>query len=347
MDSFYAAMKGSYGDVRVPFAEAIEAGVFGSVISVAICHAYEGTPTTDSVTYSDFSLVYDDLALTTSYVTLENDLSLSVKAKADSTVVTDVAATFEIDGDSKNVTTEAIDGGYVFTCPDILPQNIADKITVTVSGKINGMTATTSVETSVKEYCLKLLADANVDKTAKDVAADLLRYAAAAQSFAFETVDAPILDETTQNAVAGFGTSTEFGTISTKGEMSATTNEAYSFQKAALVLKGKLAIKLTFKAASIDGLSVKVTVNGRENTITDIKDEGNGVYSVVCADIGADEMNATITASLGEYQTLTYSVADYVNEALSDAELSDKELVLVKTIYAYGLSAYAYANPAQ
>ena len=336
---------GMYGSnyirCRVPYDYVKDGALYADRLHLN--HVITGTPETTTVTYGDFSLVYEDLEAKSTSVTLKNDLSLNVKMNATENV-SDLKATFKMGDTTATVTPTAVtgeNGVYQASFDGILPQYVGDKVDVELSGTIDGRTATVALSTSVKDYCVGLLATEGND-AAKKVASDLLRYAAAAQVVAEYNTGALVTNGVELTA----GSAVNKDTITAKYAVDGTP-EGYGFTTAALRLEGRLGVVLKFNAASTDGLTVKVTVNGRENTYSSFKDEGNGVYSVVCENIGAGEMDAAITAVLSNgtaTQTLTYSVADYIKTALNDTALSAEETALVTAIYAYGLSASEYAQ---
>ena len=332
---------GNYIRCRVPYDYVKDGALYADRLHLN--HVITGTPETTTVTYGDFSLVYEDLEAKSTSVTLKNDLSLNVKMNATENV-SDLKATFKMGDTTATVTPTAVtgeNGVYQASFDGILPQYVGDKVDVELSGTIDGRTATVALSTSVKDYCVGLLAkDGN--ESAKRVASDLLRYAAAAQVVAEYNTGALVTNGVELTA----GSAVNKDTITAKYAVDGTP-EGYGFTTAALRLEGRLGVVLKFNAASTDGLTVKVTVNGRENIYSSFKDEGNGVYSVICENIGAGEMDAAITAVLSNgtaTQTLTYSVADYIKTALNDTALSAEETALVTAIYAYGLSASEYAQ---
>jgi len=342
---------GSYNiEGRVPY-DMIEAKdpALCNADAFFISSAIEGETESNTVTYKDLSLVYEDLEATKASVTLENDLSLNVVAEA-SEKVTGVSATFKMNGKTLGSEVNEVTGGYELTAKDILPQNVADKIDVTVSGKIGGRTAKTELSLSIKDYCLKLLEKGDATAAEKNIAADLLRYAAAAQTYADYKTDALATADVT---LTGLGSAVDKDAIVPQYALSGTADASYAFTEMALRLEGRLAVKLTLKAASTENLTVTVTVNGRAHTytaedLTAVAGEEN-TYTVICNDVGADEMNATITAAMtvdetASGQTLTVSVADYVKTALNNTALSEKEAALIEALYAYGLSAAAIAQ---
>ena len=332
---------GNYIRCRVPYNYVKEDALFADRLHLN--HVITGTAESTTVTYGDFSLVYEDLEAKSTSVTLKNDLSLNVKLNA-TDKVSNLKATFTMGDKTATVTPTAVtgeNGVYQASFDGILPQYVGDKVDVELSGTIDGRTATVDLSTSVKDYCVGLLATEGND-AAKKVASDLLRYAAAAQVIAEYNTDALA----TNGVALVAGSSVDKDAITAKYAVDGTP-EGYGFTTAALRLEGRLGVVLKFNAASTDGLTVKVTVNGRENTYSSFKDEGNGVYSVVCENIGAGEMDAAITAVLSNgtaTQTLTYSVADYIKTALNDTSLVAEETALVTAIYAYGLSASEYAQ---
>lgn len=109
-----------------------------------------------------------------------------------------------------------------------------------------------------------------------------------------------------------------------------------------------MAIRIKFAAPSLEGLTVKVTMNGRTVTYTadNITDEGEGYYSILFNNIGAGEYGDAVTAIMEKdgaqiAETLTYSVAAYVREAVNKESTTEKTLALVRALWSYGESAKA------
>ena len=77
-----------------------------------------------------------------------------------------------------------------------------------------------------------------------------------------------------------------------------------------------------------------------------ITDEGEGYYSILFNNIGAGEYGDAVTAIMEKdgaqiAETLTYSVAAYIREAVNKESTTEKTLALVRALWSYGESAKA------
>ena len=106
-------------------------------------------------------------------------------------------------------------------------------------------------------------------------------------------------------------------------------------------------MRFGFCAASTENLSVKVCINGREETFTDFETDSRGLYYIDFNGIEATEFDDMVSASfyrnggkLG--RTVNYSVNTYI---CSTQNSTDTDLqTLVRALYNYGASAKQYAT---
>ena len=134
------------------------------------------------------------------------------------------------------------------------------------------------------------------------------------------------------------------GAITATTGLDGTADGQYKWVSAALRLENTVAVRIRFAAPSLEGLTVKVTMNGRTVTYTadNITDEGEGYFN----NIGAGEYGDTVTAIMEKdgaqiAETLTYSVAAYIREAVNKESTTEKTLALVRALWSYGESAKA------
>lgn len=326
---------------NIPFADAIAkygVNLFG------ICSAVSGGDS-DSVTYSNFEVVWADTAMTGAGVSLTNNLNVNFYAKVQENA-TDAKMYFKVG--SRNTEVAGIqqeDGSWKFVCADLLPQTVVDTIHATLSATVNGTTISQKKTYSVREYCERQLANAEASNGLKKLLVDLLYYAEAAQLYAnYRTDDLATKNLTeAQKALRSADTT---GAITATAGKTGTPDETCGWTAAALRLENAMAMKLRFDATTVEGLTVDVTINGRTVTISDFGEE-NGTYYLLFNNIGADEYNAEVRAVFKRNGTetgevLTYSVAAYIGEAVRKAGASEALLNLLRSIYAYGESATAY-----
>lgn len=342
-DSFWLSC-GSYSNLTcvLPFADV--AATY-PLYQLALCGVVSGTES-DSVTYSDFELVYKDTAITGASVSLTNDLNINFYADVQEGA-TDACMNYIIG--SKNITVNGVkqeNGSYRFVCEGLLPQTAVDTVYATLSATVKGATVTQQVKYSVRDYCENMLKREDTSAELKTLLVDLLYYAEAAQNYAgYKTDDLATKNLTEAQKALRSADST--AAITATANKTGTPNEQYSWVSAGLRLENTMAVRFKFKAASIEGVTVAVSINGRTVTFDEFAGE-NGVYTLVFNNIGAAEYDSEITAVIrvnGEQvgEALTYSVAAYIGEAAKTAESANLK-DLLRAAYSYGSSAKAYAK---
>lgn len=286
--------------------------------------------------FKNVSIVYEAKPeITGASVTLTNNFDVNFYATVPAGA-TDVKMTVnqtEVEG------TVQADGSYKYTYKDVLPQCIADILSVSFSATVDGETKTDTLEYSIRDYCNNKLTEEAAKETpdAKLTAllTDILYYGAAAQTYQ---------SYNTENlATNGLTATQSVYTVTATDKTLTATEGSTKWVGAALKLESSMALKLRFAAESVDKLTVKITVNGRDTTFDAFIQNSDGSYTVVFNDIYAVEYADSITASIIEdgttIQTLTYSVNTYIKGVENTADY----YALAYAIYAYGASAAAYA----
>lgn len=267
--------------------------------------------------------------------------------------VSELKAEFTHNGKTKVVSEyDMVGSDFVFKFDGVIPQCIGTPVDVTLKGAYNGTENVVIAEKNgltVKDYCTQALAtdksvfDYSEQKYAamRTLIADLLDYGAESQKYVGVNTDlvneglteagsvytAPLADDT---AFAG------------------TVSQEVDWVSAALRLDYKIAVVLKFGATDTENLIVKINKeNGssKEFTADDFVSRGNNIYEIAYYGVSVTEFNKTIVASFekdGEPvgRTLTYSVRSYVYKTDGDAAVGS----LVKSIYNYGKSAYAFMH---
>ena len=361
-DLFEALPAGYNGDIYIPFESFwMSASSYGSVnLSLpfseaaphypvdllAICHAVSGETTDNTVVYSNFELVYPETYISGASVTLKNNLDVNFFATLDN--ATDAKMTFAVGTKIETVDgTVLADGRTKFVCSGILPQKVNDEITATLTAKVNGTAVSQTMTYSVREYCENLLAKEDTSETVKKLLVDLLYYAEAAQNYANYKID-DLATKNLTDAQKALRSADTTGAITATTGLDGTADGQYKWVSAALRLENTVAIRIRFAAPSLEGLTLKVTMNGRTVTYTadNITDEGEGYYSILFNNIGAGEYGDAVTAIMEKdgaqiAETLTYSVAAYIREAVNKESTTEKTLALVRALWSYGESAKA------
>lgn len=347
MDSFWLSA-GSYNAnggmaLFLPYSEA--GGVYPFSL-LGVCHAVSGETTDNTVVYSNFELVYPETYISGASVTLKNNLDVNFFATLGN--ATDAKMTFAVGTKIETVDgTVLADGRTKFVCSGILPQKVNDEITATLTAKVNGTAVSQTMTYSVREYCENLLAKEDTSETVKKLLVDLLYYAEAAQNYANYKID-DLATKNLTDAQKALRSADTTGAITATTGLDGTADGQYKWVSAALRLENTVAIRIKFAAPSLEGLTLKVTLNGRTVTYTadNITDEGEGYYSILFNNIGAGEYGDAVTAIMEKdgaqiAETLTYSVAAYVREAVNKESTTEKTLALVRALWSYGESAKA------
>lgn len=347
MDSFWLSA-GSYNAnggmaLFLPYSEA--GGVYPFSL-LAVCHAVSGETTDNTVVYSNFELVYPETYISGASVTLKNNLDVNFFATLGN--ATDAKMTFAVGTKIETVDgTVLADGRTKFVCSGILPQKVNDEITATLTAKVNGTAVSQTMTYSVREYCGNLLAKEDTSETVKKLLVDLLYYAEAAQNYANYKID-DLATKNLTDAQKALRSADTTGAITATTGLDGTADGQYKWFSAALRLENTVAIRIRFAAPSLEGLTLKVTMNGRTVTYTadNITDEGEGYYSILFNNIGAGEYGDAVTAIMEKdgaqiAETLTYSVAAYIREAVNKESTTEKTLALVRALWSYGESAKA------
>ena len=343
-ESFWMSVN-SYNSVNLslPFSEAAP---LYPVDLLTICHAVSGETTDNTVVYSNFELVYSDTYISGASVTLKNNLDVNFFATLGN--ATDAKMTFAVGTKIETVDGTVLeDGRTKFVCSGILPQKLNDEITATLTAKVNGTAVSQTMTYSVREYCGNLLAKEDTSETVKKLLVDLLYYAEAAQNYANYKID-DLATKNLTDAQKALRSADTTGAITATTGLDGTADGQYKWVSAALRLENTVAIRIRFAAPSLEGLTVKVTLNGRTVTYTadNITDEGEGYYSILFNNIGAGEYGDAVTAIMEKdgaqiAETLTYSVAAYIREAVNKESTTEKTLALVRALWSYGESAKA------
>ena len=347
MDSFWLSA-GSYNAngsmaLFLPYSEA--GGVYPFSL-LGVCHAVSGETTDNTVVYSNFELVYPETYISGASVTLKNNLDVNFFATLGN--ATDAKMTFAVGTKIETVDGTVLeDGRTKFVCSGILPQKVNDEITATLTAKVNGTAVSQTMTYSIREYCGNLLAKEDTSETVKKLLVDLLYYAEAAQNYANYKID-DLATKNLTDAQKALRSADTTGAITATTGLDGTANGQYKWLSAALRLENTVAIRIKFAAPSLEGLTVKVTLNGRTVTYTadNITDEGDGYYSILFNNIGAGEYGDAVTAIMEKdgaqiAETLTYSVAAYIREAVNKESTTEKTLALVRALWSYGESAKA------
>lgn len=214
-------------------------------------------------------------------------------------------------------------GTVEFLLEDILPQEMADEMTVVL--KVNG-TAFETMTYSIKQYAQRMLNEYPDDDGLKTLLSTMLRYGASVQVWQeYHT------DNLATDGVIGMTEAPE--TVNPDDiTVTAPTATGDIWETVTLRLESDIAVKVRLNSAE----QVTVTVNGRTSVLTPV----NGV--VVFEGIAVNEMNDTITFRIGE-DVFTVSANAVLKQVLSGTA-EDPEKATADALYRYGVAAEAYVQ---
>lgn len=256
---------------------------------------------------------------------------------------------FTMNGEKTWVTDFMVDaqGRCYFEFTDVNPDHMGDEITAVLHATKDGEEFTDIVENySVRQYCVNQLKRYAGDEKLVVLLSDLLYYGAAAQKYTGYRTDALVTDglELTCGSYA----------IDTTRDvtLSGIRSSAADWKGASLVLRSSTVLRFTFKAASIDGLQVQVTLNGKTKTFSKedfIADSSStDTWSVEYTGIMATEFDDDATAvflkdGAQTGQTISYAVNTYISRV--SAKNTDSRLPeLLQALFNYGMSAARYSG---
>ena len=283
-----------------------------------------------------------ELRIQTATLRLDEDIDVVYTASVPKGY-TDVSVTFTMNGKSVNVPD---DGTHTFVFEGVNPQCMGDNISAVLTASCGGTTYTcTQPNYSVRSYCVNTLARTDISPEIRTLVSDLLAYGAAAQTF--------VNYKTTELVTSGAINNPTYSTYTDLSGLSATfTGTAANdllWVGTGLTLTNDVAMNFRFYAESVDGLSIKVSISGREETFTKFtavagKDK---VYEISFAGIKATEYADHVQASFCRNgaqvgNTVSYSVNAYV--CAKQADSSTALANLVKALYNYGKSIRAFSD---
>ena len=307
---------------------------------------------TDKYTFT-FTMPDEDLAITynlkklavrSAYLHVNQDINLIYAVQVPEGFE-HPKAVFDFMGSSYVQTDYTIDqdGKYCFEFTHITPQLMGEPVDVTVTADYGEYSYShTNSGYSVRTYCANMLPKTE-DALLKTLLSDILTYGAASQTYVNYKTDALVTKGLT------LCPSTYPGLSGLAARFVGTADADTYWKSVGLTLRNNLSMNFRFYAASTEGLSVELTVDGRTQEITEFTPEkdAENVYSLSYRGIYATEFGNTVSvkflkngAQVGN--VLKYSVNTYVcgKQNDSDAVLAE----LVKALYNYGASALTYFN---
>ena len=242
-----------------------------------------------------------------------------------------------------------VDDKYVFDFTDIAPNQMNDTIYATLYAEYDGVVyASETKEYSVAQYCYNMLNKYSGDEYSKlrTLLVDLLNYGAQSQIYTDYNTNALVTEQLTEEQ-------TSWGTVETP-ELQSVMDQNFKvidnpkavWKGAGLNLQDSVTMRFKIATESIDGLSIKVTSESGEWTISsDYFEETDGGYYVYFDGLNAGQMSTAVYLTVYEGKTavsntICYSIESY---AYSKQNSTDEKLNnLLVAMMRYGNSAYSY-----
>ena len=261
-------------------------------------------------------------------VTLGSELSVNFYAEVTDTE--GAVMTFCIDQDTKTVpVTQAqhVEGNlYVFSCT-VAPAQMTESIEATLSDSGN----TYQTSTSVRTYAEKLFTSKQWDKlAAADMMVATLNYGAAAQNyFGYNT-------EYLANNGYEKAAATEIPEADAGKTVSGSVR-GITFYGASLVFETRIAVRFYF--------AVSGNIEDYDFSIGEAPVAKDNLYYVEVPDINPQDYANTITLTVNDTMTVTYSPMQYISRMYGKTENAQFK-TLVSQLYQYHLTAVDYlADP--
>ena len=245
--------------------------------------------------------------------------------------IDDYTMNFTMNGNAVNGVkyNKVVDGKYVFTFTNIAPQCMGDNIAAELV--CGDEVVDTKAEYSVKANAEWLLESYKDNTALVTLVNDLLNYGAAAQEYR---------DYNTENLVTDKDTTTDVKPEKSDMTLTESTDETVNITAAGVYFDYNNKIYVKFTAENAENVTVKI--NGVEATY----DAYGAGYIAYTEAISAVEFGEVYTIELAVdgvvVQTLTYSVNSYAYAKWGTDELTAMNK-LARALYAYGVSAEAYA----
>ncbi|MBQ8381408.1 MAG: leucine-rich repeat protein [Clostridia bacterium] len=253
--------------------------------------------------------VIEKIAILTYFPSLNEDINLYFAARVPS-YYENAKMTFNFRG-SETVVTESVvkNGKTAFKFEDVMPEYMGEEITATLTAELGGKEyASEALGNSIESYCRSVLDPAfGMDEKTMELAAAILLYGEAAQIYNGYKTDYLVtagldLDKYRTDAAP------ENSDLTTVGDA-----EGAVFVGAGLRCTESMSAYFTFTAEDTEGLTVKISVGGRETAfnVSEITPDKNGKYRVDFDGVMADEFGEIITASF-EKNGVEYSLKCFI-----------------------------------
>ena len=277
-------------------------------------------------------------------LTLTNSIAINFMVKnAHSSRYSDVRMVFEADGETEERYPEdcrEIDGLTAFSFYNVTPAMMVNNVRATLYATYEGVEyVLDTLDYSVTEYCYGILAnDEHADLHTLIV--DMLNYGAETQKYVDPETDAAKL--------ANAGLDNEKKALASEDKAltnsiaidKALADPKAEWTTAGLALGSIVAVKAGFSAKYSEGLNVRITVDGKEYTVTkDYFTWTDGGFAIRFDGLNPAQLSEAVELTVYDgdtpiSNTLTYSAESYAYAMQNDAKLG----ALVKAMMRYGRS---------
>ena len=279
---------------------------------------------------------------------LDEAITLHMQAEVDSASTDPVWMKFNFKGET--IWEEGVLSGdqYTFALPDILPQDMNEKITADLY--VGSYLKDRVVDYSLKQYCMNMLPsaeDAAADTSGqkqklRDVLIAMLNYGTESQKYFEGVTDATLFANSQLDA--GEKTSvnqamTNAGSVRSVG----TRSDANNYWKSASLALFNT-VRLRFKFVTND--ASKITIKVGETTYDNFELSTGNIYYWDYDGVYAHQFDTPVVVGLYVdgvlVQEVTYSINSYVNAFVAANDESSKSYALIQAVYDYGCAASAY-----
>lgn len=291
-------------------------------------------------------------------VTLQNNLKENFYIDKESVSdggYTDLHAAFEINGKTvtvsefREVTSEG-KNYYVFSLPDVAPNQMNDSVKATFRAKKDGEEVVSApTEYSVASYCYSMLEKTD-DAKLRTLLVDLLDYGAAAQAYTgYKTGELANANLTAEERSWGTAASPDLTSVK-NDKVRTVESPSVTWAGVSLRLKEAITMNFVFTVEKPDGITIRIENAGgdllQEITQGELEISG-GYYIAAYNGLTAAQMSETVyaTAYRGDKaisDTVAYSVESYAYAKQNDAD--EALAALVRAMMKYGNSAHAYGQ---
>ncbi len=277
---------------------------------------------------------------------LNDAITLHIQTKVDTESTEPVRMKFNFKGEAIWADAEVSDTQYIFSLPEILPQDMGENISAELY--VGDVLKDIIPAYSMKAYCMNQLASStDEDGTLRALLVSILNYGAEAQLYFEKDVENLATSELTdvqKGYLSNYDINQATGVVTDK--VTGTPDENYTWNAATLGLYDL--IKVRFKFTATDIANTRIQIGDVIYDAEDFASAGGGKYIVYSEGIFATDFDKTITAMFIDEQgnqigeKVEYSVNTYLSYINGLQESAAKDIV--QAIYNYGMASALYGK---